>query len=71
MPIRKKQERTGLTGRGQLIMTITGPREEVEAEVERYLKDYHPAGYGTETKDQGFIEGGDYQVKITRSESCH
>lgn len=58
-------------GHHTTLAVATGSKEEVESDVERYFKEFIPAGYGTrvvqEPKDLG---GGIWEAKLSRSSSC-
>lgn len=56
---------------GLVTAVITGTEEEVGLQLDQYLKDYHPMGYGTivkqEPKDLG---GGVFEAIAERFRSC-
>ena len=57
---------------------ITKLGKELEEELDKYFTEYHPAGYGTAIKKvtikpvyfKGELLGFNYEVEITRFESC-
>jgi hypothetical protein len=52
-------------------VTITADTaEELQQSINRYMIDYHPAGYGTRIVDTGVNDQGKHYANIKRYSSC-
>ena len=59
----------GRSGGQDTALEVTGPKHEVEAWAEDYLKAYHPAGYDTKVKTVS-DDGVTMTVRSNRSSTC-
>ena len=58
--------------RGEFITNyeVIGPREECEAWLDRLMKSYHPAGYGTRGRIVDELSNGTVVMSAQRANSC-